>query len=56
MDKDKYHSLENELISEWIKLGKVYGHVLNEPFINIGTPKRFKKEKLKNYVKLINLV
>ena len=45
MDKDKNYSLENELIPEWIKLGKVYGYVINKPFIDIGTPERFKKAK-----------
>ena len=41
MNKDKYYSLENELIPEWIKLGKVYGYVIDEPFTDIGTKERF---------------
>ena len=52
MDKDKYYSLENELILDWIKLGKVQGYAINEPFIDIGILERFQKAKLKNYVKL----
>ena len=52
MDKDKYYSLENELIPDWIKLGKVKGYAINEQFIDIGILERFQKAKLKNYVKL----
>ena len=41
MIKETFLSLENELIPNWIKTKKIYGHVSNLPFVDIGTKDRF---------------
>ena len=43
MTKDKYYSLEKDLLPKWINKKNIFGQVVNLPFTDIGTLERFKK-------------
>jgi len=43
MKENIYLSLESEVFPEWVNNRKVFGHVVDIPFIDIGTKERFEK-------------
>ena len=43
---NRFFSLEKDMIPIWIKEKSIYGLVVNEPFIDIGVPKRYYKAKI----------
>ena len=45
MKLNKFYSLEKELLPKWVKEEKIYGYVIDQPFIDIGTKERFMSAK-----------
>ena len=45
MKFNKSYSLEEELLPRWVKNEKIYGYVIDQPFIDIGTKDRFLSAK-----------
>ena len=45
LKQNKIYSLENDLIPIWVNRKNIFGFLVERPFLDIGTPERFKRAK-----------